>query len=119
MSKMSGGGGNDNPPSFTGLSPTHYYPLNNHNNDPTNANNVYSTRIMPNMAGGKKKFRKSNKRGGSIFSQSPTSFNPTQSIGNIASLTTGGNILTGDMSLKNPSVVDQPKYYGTSYTPLV
>jgi hypothetical protein len=119
VSKMVGG--NDNPPSFQGLPLRYFYPTNNHANDPNNPSAVSSVRTMPNLkAGGKKrnsskKQKKIQKKGGMLgFSYlnaahgSDINYNPLNTIGNLPSSSIASNIISGNMTSQNPSVLYQP-----------
>jgi hypothetical protein len=110
-------GGNDNPSGFTGSLPLRYYYHQNQLEQDPNRMQI-ATRQVPNIKGGKnKKTAKTKKGGGLSFSYfngqmaGPSSFNPLNTIGDIATSQIGANYLSGDVNssiLPNPSIFSQP-----------
>jgi hypothetical protein len=107
-------GGNDNPPSFTGIPLRYYYAQNMHENDPSDPSMQIASRQLPNKIGGKKSIKK---RGGSgltfagLSGQYGTtlSYNPLNTIGDMGTSQIASKILSGAIpSLPNTSVNNQP-----------
>jgi hypothetical protein len=112
-------GGNDVPPSFNGLPLRYYYAENSFNNDPRNPSVQIASRQLPQIKGGKNSTKKSKKRGGALLGFSlfngqmatAASFNPLNTIGDIATSQIGSNYISGSLGpsiLPNPSVFSQP-----------
>jgi hypothetical protein len=117
--KMVGGLGNDNPPSFQGLPLRYYYPTSDYSSDPNDPSAVSSVRIMPNLKAGSKKRNRSQKKhkqiqkkggmlGFSYLHGNDINYNPLNTIGNLPSSAIASNIISGNMSSQNPSVLYQP-----------
>ena len=112
------GGGND--ASFHDSIPIrYYYGLNNYDKDPSHKPFIASTRIMPNIKGGKTIKKQSKKGGAGALGYSFTnaqygpvpSFNAANSIGTLPGASIGANILSGNVDytvLPNPSILSQP-----------
>jgi len=100
-------GGNINPASFQNFQTSqnqYYYDVNTHNNDPNNTSMLISSRTLPNIIGGKKKYKKHKMTKRIIKGGDPIS-----SFGNYNGANIGSNIFSGNQ-ITNNDVVSQPAY---------
>jgi hypothetical protein len=109
-------GGNDAPPSYTGLPLRYVYGQNDYMKDPSDPAHQTDSRLS--QTGGKKRRNTTAKKGGSLsFSYlngqlgTAMGFNPLYSVGDTAGSAMGSTIISGAVSdavLQNPSVFNQP-----------
>ncbi len=112
-------GGNDILPSFNGLPQRYYYAEKSLAQAPNNPSNMIASRQLSSIKGGKKRTKKSKKRGGELLGFSlvngqmttTSSFNPLNTIGDISTSQIASNYISGNLNssvLPNPSVFSQP-----------
>jgi|UniRef100_A0A6C0LTX2 hypothetical protein len=109
--KMKGGYGASN---FNQLSTSHYYPLNNHNNDPSAPSAVTSDRFFPKLTGGRSRRSKKMKGGVSgLMLGSSANTNVFSNFGTIGGAMNQYNTFSGVQNVNN-DIISHTSNYGAT-----
>jgi hypothetical protein len=110
--KMKGGYGASH---FDQLSTSHYYPLNNHNNDPSAPSAVSSDRFFPKLTGGRNRRSKKMKGGVSgLMLGSSTNTNVFSNFGTIGGAMSQSNTFSGVQNVNNDIITHKSNYGATA-----
>ena len=109
--KMKGGYGASH---FDQLSTSHYYPLNNHNNDPSAPSAVSSDRFFPKLTGGRSRRSKKMKGGvAGLMLGSSANTNLFSNFGTVGGALSQFNTFSGVQNV-NSEITSQKSDYGAT-----